>query len=113
MPTYDLLITRGKLVIPKQGIIDADLAVKDGKVAPILNKDSQADADFAIVDMNLVKTVTPQLLQHSSDYNIYEGMDLKGWPVYTLVRGTVVQKDGQITAPKGTGEYMKLTDWLK
>ncbi len=76
MPTYDLLITKGKLVIPKQGIIDADLAVKDGKIAAILNKDSQADATETID----------------------EGMDLKGWPVYTLVRGTIVQKDGVVVS---------------
>jgi hypothetical protein len=30
-----------------------------------------------------------------------------------MVRGTVVQRDGEIVAPKGHGEYQYLTEWLR
>lgn len=72
-----------------------------------------SDADLTVVDMDLVKNPTPELLQTYSDYNIYEGMDLKGWPVLTMVRGTVVARDFEIVAPQGTGEYLYLTEWAK
>jgi dihydropyrimidinase len=64
-----------------------------------------SDADLVIVDMNLEKEVTPQLLQHYSDYNIYEGMILKGWPIMTMVRGTVIANNFEIVAPQGHGKY--------
>jgi dihydropyrimidinase len=55
-----------------------------------------SDADLVIVDMNLEQTVTPELLQSYSDYTIYDGWKLKGWPVLTMVRGRVVMEDGQV-----------------
>jgi len=55
------------------------------------------DADLLIVDPNLEKTVNPDTLESNSDYSPYEGMMLKGWPVRTLVRGSTVALDGQIT----------------
>ncbi len=72
-----------------------------------------SDADLVIVDLNLEKTVTPALMQHYSDYNIYEGMNLKGWPVLTMVRGTVVARDFQIVASHGHGKYQYLNAYLR
>ncbi|MBI4233734.1 MAG: amidohydrolase family protein [Chloroflexi bacterium] len=72
-----------------------------------------SDADFAIVNMNQEKAVTRQLLQHYGDFNIYEGMRLKGWPVYTVLRGTIVQQDGKILAAKGTGKNLEVSKWAK
>ncbi len=55
-----------------------------------------SDADLMIVDLELEKKVTPELLQSYSDYTIYDGWKLKGWPVITMVRGKVVMEDGQV-----------------
>jgi dihydropyrimidinase len=55
-----------------------------------------SDADLVIVDMDLEQKVTPELLQSYSDYTIYDGWKLKGWPVLTMVRGRVVMQDGQV-----------------
>jgi dihydropyrimidinase len=46
--------------------------------------------------MDLEQKVTPELLQSYSDYTIYDGWKLKGWPVLTMVRGRVVMQDGQV-----------------
>lgn len=64
-----------------------------------------ADADFAIVDVNWERRVTPELFGHC-DYSVYEGMSFKGWPVYTLSRGEVLQERGRITASSGRGAYL-------
>ncbi|MEW5839411.1 amidohydrolase family protein [Nitrososphaera sp.] len=55
-----------------------------------------SDADLAIVDLDLEQKVTPELLQSYSDYTIYDGWKLKGWPVLTIVRGRVVMEGGHV-----------------
>lgn len=66
-----------------------------------------SDADLAIVDLDLEKKVTPELLQSYSDYTIYDGHRLKGWPVMTIVRGRVVMENGQIDREVlGHGEFV-------
>ncbi len=55
-----------------------------------------ADADLTIVDLDLAQEVSPELLQSYSDYSIYDGWELRGWPVYTIVRGKVIMENGQV-----------------
>lgn len=73
---------------------------KKGKIA------AGYDADLAIVDLDWEREITDELFG-DSDFSIYEGLKLKGWPRYTLSRGEVIQKDGQITAEPGRGKYIK------
>lgn len=65
-----------------------------------------SDADIVLVDLKKEQKVSPELLQSYSDYTIYDGMTLKGWPVLTMVRGEVVMEDGQVTGKPGHGEYI-------
>jgi dihydropyrimidinase len=66
-----------------------------------------SDADLTIVDLELEKKVTPELLQSYSDYTIYDGHMLKGWPVMTIVRGRVVMEDAQVNSEAlGHGEFV-------
>jgi dihydropyrimidinase len=66
-----------------------------------------SDADLTIVDLDLEKTVTAELLQSYSDYTIYDGWKLRGWPVMTIVRGSIIMEDGQVTNEAlGHGEFV-------
>jgi dihydropyrimidinase len=66
-----------------------------------------SDADLTIVDLDLEKTVTPDLLQSYSDYTIYDGWRLRGWPVMTIVRGNIIMEDGQVASESlGHGEFV-------
>jgi dihydropyrimidinase len=66
-----------------------------------------SDADLTIVDLDLEKTVTPELLQSYSDYTIYDGWKLRGWPVMTIVRGKIIMEDGQVASEAlGHGEFV-------
>jgi dihydroorotase-like cyclic amidohydrolase len=66
-----------------------------------------ADADLAIVDLARERTVTPEALGISSDYNLYDDVVLKGWPVATLVRGAFVARDHElIGAPPGGPRHL-------
>lgn len=65
-----------------------------------------ADADLAIVDMNLEQTVTPELCRSAQDHTPFNGVKVKGWPVTTLVRGIPMLRDGEI-AKDWPGKYLK------
>ena len=62
-----------------------------------------ADADLVIVDTETVKTVTPELLLSAQEYTPFAGMELTGWPVLTMLRGSVAYRDGEaVGSPGGT-----------
>jgi dihydropyrimidinase len=66
-----------------------------------------ADADINVVDLGLTKTVTPQLLNAGADWTAYDGMDMTGWPVLTMVRGNIVAEDGKLVGKPGTGRFIR------
>ena len=65
-----------------------------------------ADADIAIWDPERRLRLTHDLLHDGSDYTPYEGIEITGWPVLTMVRGKVVTRDGGLVGPKGHGNYL-------
>ncbi len=46
-------------------------------------------ADFVLVDLNLEKVLTREMLYSKAGWSPYEGMRLKGWPVYTVIGGQI------------------------
>jgi dihydropyrimidinase len=68
--------------------------------------DIGADADITLVDINLARAVNPAELGSYSDYSLYEGQTLKGWPVQTIVRGNTVMAHGKIMGQPGYGSYL-------
>jgi dihydropyrimidinase len=66
------------------------------------------DADFAVVDPAARWTVRRDDVVSSAGYSIYEGWELTGRVVHTLVRGRFVLRDGALDdAAVGTGQYMR------
>ncbi|MDF2523063.1 MAG: hypothetical protein K0R31_704 [Clostridiales bacterium] len=64
------------------------------------------DADFTIVDMNLIRTYQEKDIKSKCKWSPYIGMTLKGWPVMTIVRGKVIYKNGDIVGNSGYGKYI-------
>jgi dihydroorotase (multifunctional complex type) len=65
-----------------------------------------ADADLAIVDLDETYPVTTERLLSAQEYTPFEGMELTGWPVRTILRGRTVFADGEpVGEPAGT--YLK------
>jgi dihydroorotase-like cyclic amidohydrolase len=61
-----------------------------------------ADADLTIVDMRKAATIDQRALHSKSKVTPFHGFHVTGMPVYTIVRGHVVMKDGEIVgAPTG------------
>jgi dihydropyrimidinase/allantoinase len=67
-----------------------------------------ADADLAIVDVNLTHTVTPELCRSAQDHTPFQGIEVTGWPVATLVRGIPMFRDGE-PAKDWPGVYLNRT----
>lgn len=66
-----------------------------------------SDADLTIVDLEATRKVSPEFLQSYSDYTIYDGWELAGWPVVTMVRGKIVMQDGVVSKDTlGHGEFV-------
>ena len=66
-----------------------------------------SDADLTLIDLDLEKTVTPDLLQSYSDYTIYDGWKLRGWPIMTIVRGNIIMEYGEVANEAlGHGEFV-------
>ena len=68
-----------------------------------------SDADIVLVDMKKEKEVSAELFDGFSDYNVYEGWKLKGWPVKTIVRGSVIVEDFRVIGKPGYGKYVSRT----
>ena len=69
------------------------------------------DADLVIVDLDKEKVVDAADLKSYSDFSVFEGWRLKGWPVLTMLRGNVVAKDGEIVG-EPAGHYLKRNAFL-
>lgn len=65
------------------------------------------DADFVIVDLDRERVVEAGILGSKSDFSIYEGRTLRGWPVLTASRGVVVARDGEFVGKEGHGRYLR------
>jgi dihydropyrimidinase/dihydroorotase len=51
-----------------------------------------ADADLIVVDLKRRAKITKELLHTITPWSVYEGWDVTGWPVMTLVRGNIVME---------------------
>lgn len=64
-----------------------------------------SDADLVIWDPEAKKTLSVRTHRSRVDFNIFEGMEVTGLPVCTLVNGKVVYRDGQVIGQAGDGQY--------
>jgi len=51
-----------------------------------------ADGDFVVVDLKRRVKITREILHTITPWSIYEGRDVTGWPVMTIVRGNIVMQ---------------------
>ena len=60
------------------------------------------DADFTLVDMRAKRKIENSWIVSPCGWTPFDGMDITGWPVATIVRGTAVMRDNEVLgAPRG------------
>ncbi len=65
-----------------------------------------ADADLTLWDPGRRRTIDVDMLRSRAGYDINEGREVLGWPVYTIRRGQLAYADGEIMAPPGSGQLL-------
>jgi dihydroorotase len=70
------------------------------------------DADFAIVDLKQRWTITDAWIASRAGWTPYDGMEVVGRSVHTVVRGGVIVRDGELAAP-GQGKAVRFLETLR
>ena len=65
-----------------------------------------SDADIAIFDPGMNKTITLDDLHADSDYSIWEGFECQGYPVTTILRGNVIVDNGVLKGSSTDGQWL-------
>lgn len=89
------------------------VAVTSTNIAKILNMYPKkgavlvgSDADLVVWDPEAEKTISADTQQSSIDYNVFEGVKVKGLPRFTLTRGVVAVTEGKVDSHEGHGEFV-------
>lgn len=69
------------------------------------------NADLTIVDMSRRETITNKWIASKSAWTPYDGVTVTGWPIGTILRGTKVMWDGELTA-SATGRPVEFLETL-
>ncbi|TPM37398.1 dihydroorotase [Mesorhizobium sp. B2-3-4] len=69
------------------------------------------DADFTIVDMKRRETITNAQAGSKAGWTPYDGREVTGWPVGTVIRGRRVMWEGEIVMP-GQGRAVEFSEAL-
>lgn len=105
-----LMLTEGykKRSIPLERIVDImSLSLAESYNLPSKGRiEVGADADFAIVDLQNSKPVEIKGISNNSDFSLYEGFNLYGWPVFTINRGEIIVANGKTTKGNGRGKFI-------
>ncbi len=66
-----------------------------------------SDADLVVWDPEAHRTIDGASMHSKAGYSVYDGRQVHGGPVYTISRGEVVFEDGQVTARRGRGRWIR------
>lgn len=66
-----------------------------------------SDADLAIWNPAMQRTISWDMLHDNTGYTPYEGRSLTGWPVTVVSGGRIIVEGGALHAEKGSGRFLK------
>ena len=89
-------IAQGRLTL--QRFVDL-MSAGPARIFGIANKGRIAlgyDADFTVVDLAAKRTITNKWIASRTGWTAFDGMDVTGWPMATIIRGHVVMRDDEV-----------------
>ncbi len=66
-----------------------------------------SDADLVVWDSETRWIIDGAAMQSKTDYSVYDGWEVRGKPVLTVSRGEIVFEDGEVTAQRGRGRWVR------
>ena len=65
------------------------------------------DADLVVVDLERRDTIRAADMENKVKLTPFEGMECRGWPVLTLVRGRAMMRDDKVVGAPGHGRFLR------
>ncbi|WP_440059321.1 dihydroorotase [Thermogladius sp. 4427co] len=65
-----------------------------------------SDADIVVLETRKPRRITASTHHHKVDWTPWEGLELKGHPLYTLVNGVLIIEKGELVGEPGSGKYI-------
>ncbi|AGL00647.1 dihydroorotase [Desulfoscipio gibsoniae] len=65
-----------------------------------------SDADLVIIDLDKTVKVDHRNLGSAGDFSLFDGEELKGWPIMTIKSGQLVVKDSQLVG-QSQGKFLR------
>ncbi len=101
-------VSKGKITVNKYVAVTSANAAKLMGIYPRKGVIAVgSDADIVLMDPAMEKTITLADSKIDIDWNPYEGMTVKGWPVMTIAKGKVIVENGEFKGEAGAGEFLK------
>jgi dihydropyrimidinase len=66
-----------------------------------------SDADFCVFDPSDLRTLAASTLHSAADWELFEGVEVHGWPKYTISRGEVIYDGKEILSTSGRGQLVR------
>jgi dihydroorotase len=57
------------------------------------------DADLTVVDLKARRTITHAMMASRVGWTPFDGMEARGWPMATIIRGRIVMRDDEVATP--------------
>lgn len=70
-----------------------------------------SDADIVVWDPHASRTISAKTHHHNVDFNIFEGMDVRGVPVHVVSQGRLIMEDGELHVSQGVGRFIPTTPY--
>jgi dihydroorotase len=70
------------------------------------------DADFTIVDLNAKRRIENRWIASRCGWTPYHGIETTGWPVATILRGSIIMRDGALGGT-AMGRPLRFLETLK
>ena len=103
---YSKGVAKGDMTLERFAAVTSTNAAKlvglyprKGAIAP------GSDADITIIDPSIHKKLALSDL-HLDDYSIWEGWEISGWPVTTVLRGKVMVDEGKLVGSPDHGQLI-------
>ncbi len=99
-------VMKGRIDLPRFVALSATNHAKTYGLYPEKGSISiGADADIAIWDPTINRTIRHADLHDGADYSPYEGIEVTGWPTTVILGGRAMVSDGELVGKKGDGTY--------